>query len=130
LPSFNGHSEDRSFVTNLGISGRIAAGECATSGAVRVRWGMWGIMICLIRSWREELYSFTIITTPANKLLRPIHDRMPLILDPDIAQQWLDPNSVDTRMISVWMVPFPSELMEVYEVSRLVNDPKNDSRMH
>jgi putative SOS response-associated peptidase YedK len=87
-------------------------------------------MICLIRSWREELYSFTIITTPANKLLRPIHDRMPLILDPDIAQQWLDPNSVDTRMISVWMVPFPSELMEVYEVSRLVNDPKNDSRMH
>jgi putative SOS response-associated peptidase YedK len=92
--------------------------------------GMWGIMICLIRSWREELYSFTIITTPANKLLRPIHDRMPLILDPDIAQQWLDPNSVDTRMISVWMVPFPSELMEVYEVSRLVNDPKNDSRMH
>jgi putative SOS response-associated peptidase YedK len=40
--------------------------------------GLWDL-------WRdpegEELCSFTIITTPANKLLRPIHDRMPLILD-------------------------------------------------
>jgi putative SOS response-associated peptidase YedK len=72
------------------------------------------------------LYSFTDpITTPANKLLRPIHDRMPLILDPGVANQWLDPSFGDHR-ISVWMVPFPSELMESYEVSRLVNDPKND----
>jgi putative SOS response-associated peptidase YedK len=75
----------------------------------------------------EELYSFTIITVPANKLFRAIHNRMPLILDPEVARQWLDPDAVDTRIISVWIVLFPSELMEVYEVSRLVNDPKNDS---
>jgi putative SOS response-associated peptidase YedK len=75
----------------------------------------------------EMLYSFTIITVPANKLLRPIHDRMPLILDPGVANQWLDPNSIDRRFMSAWMKPFPSELMEFYEVSRLVNDPKNDS---
>jgi putative SOS response-associated peptidase YedK len=81
--------------------------------------------------WRdpdgEALYSFTIVTTPANKLLRPIHDRMPLILDPLMARQWLDATAIDPRTISVVMNPFPSALMEVYEVSRLVNDPKNDS---
>jgi putative SOS response-associated peptidase YedK len=83
--------------------------------------GLWDL-------WRnpdgEMLYSFTIITTPANKLLRPLHDRMPLILDPLIAQQWLDPNSVGTRYISVWVVPFPSALMELYEVSRPVKTRK------
>jgi putative SOS response-associated peptidase YedK len=86
--------------------------------------GLWDL-------WRdpngEELYSFTIITTPANKLLRPIHDRMPLILEPSNRTTMARPNSVDRRFISVWMVPFLSDLMEVYEVSRLVNEPKNDS---
>jgi putative SOS response-associated peptidase YedK len=86
--------------------------------------GLWNL-------WRdpdgEELYTFTIITTDSTKLLRPIHDRMPLILDPLVARQWLDPTAIDPRMISVIMQPFPSELMEAYEVSRLVNDPKNDS---
>ena len=81
----------------------------------------------LARSRREELYTFTIITTDANKLLRPIHDRMPLILDAGVARQWLDPSFADPRMLSIWMVPFSSELVEAYEVSRLVNDPKNDS---
>jgi putative SOS response-associated peptidase YedK len=86
--------------------------------------GLWDV-------WRDpdgqELYTFTIITTDANKLLRPIHDRMPLILDSLVAKQWLDPTAIDPRMISLVMQPFPSELMEAYEVSRLVNDPKNDS---
>ncbi|HEY7557464.1 MAG TPA: SOS response-associated peptidase [Candidatus Binatia bacterium] len=86
--------------------------------------GLWDV-------WRDpdgrELYTFTIITADANKLLRPIHDRMPLILDPLVAKQWLDPTAIDPRMISVVMVPFPSELMETYEASRRVNDPKNDS---
>jgi putative SOS response-associated peptidase YedK len=86
--------------------------------------GLWDV-------WRdpdgEQLYTFTIITTDANKLLRPIHDRMPLILDPLVAKQRLGATAIDPRMISVVMVPFPSERTEVYEVSRLVNDPKNDS---
>ena len=62
-----------------------------------------------------------------NKLLRPIHNRMPLILDPLVARQWLDPIFTSFSMLSVVMQPFPSELMEAYEVSRLVNDPKNDT---
>ena len=84
--------------------------------------GLWDV-------WRCELSSFTIITTEANKLLRPIHNRMPAILEPDIARQWLDPIFTGFSTLSVWLQPFPSALMEVYEVSRLVNDPKNDSPM-
>jgi putative SOS response-associated peptidase YedK len=74
--------------------------------------GLWDV-------WRdpggEELYTFTIITTDANKLLRLVHDRMPLILDPLVARHRLDPTAIDPRMISAVMVPFPSELMEAYE---------------
>jgi putative SOS response-associated peptidase YedK len=50
--------------------------------------GLWDL-------WRdpdgEELYGFTIITTDTNKLLRPIHDRMPLLLDPLVTRQRPDP---------------------------------------
>jgi putative SOS response-associated peptidase YedK len=50
--------------------------------------GLWDV-------WRnaegEILYTFTIITTVANALLRPIHNRMPVIFDKLLAKQWLDP---------------------------------------
>jgi putative SOS response-associated peptidase YedK len=52
---------------------------------------------------------------------------MPLILEPLAAKLWLDPIFTSFSMLSFLMQPFPSELMEAYEVSRLVNDPKNDS---
>lgn len=38
-----------------------------------------------------EQLSFTIITGPPNDLVRPIHDRMPVVLDPDAWAAWLDP---------------------------------------
>lgn len=81
--------------------------------------------------WRDseggDLYSFTIITTDANKLLRAIHNRMPVILEPLAAKQWLDPVFTSLQTLSFLLQPFPSELMAAYEVSRVVNDPKNDS---
>jgi hypothetical protein len=49
------------------------------------------------------------------------------LLDPLVARQWLYLTAIDLRMISAAMQPFTSELMEAYEVSRLVNDLKNDS---
>jgi putative SOS response-associated peptidase YedK len=39
----------------------------------------------------DELHSFTIITTRTNPLVRPIHDRMPIVLAPDVYAAWLDP---------------------------------------
>ena len=41
----------------------------------------------------DELLSFTIITTRAAELVRPIHDRMPIVLGPDAWAAWLDPST-------------------------------------
>jgi putative SOS response-associated peptidase YedK len=83
--------------------------------------------------WRDpagdkDLYSFTIITTEANALLRPIHNRMPVIYDKEMGRQWLEESFGDQPMIlAAVLQPLPSELMEAHEVSRLVNSPENDT---
>ena len=74
-------------------------------------------------SW---MLSCTIITTAANELVSEIHDRMPVILDPDVESVWLDPDVDDTSVLSDLLVPYPSELMTAYEVSRVVNSAAND----
>jgi len=75
----------------------------------------------------EEFYSFTIITTEANELLHPIHERMPVILDAGSAERWLDPKQTSFGSLSVLLQPFPSEQMNAYDVSTLVNSPMNDT---
>ena len=87
--------------------------------------GLWDV-------WRGdpeggELYTFTIITTNANALLRPIHNRMPVIIDRLATNHWLDSGDISSSTLSILLQPLPSELMDAYEVSRLVNDPRNDS---
>ena len=83
--------------------------------------------------WRDpagdkELYSFTIITTEANALLRPIHNRMPVIYDKEMGRQWLEESFGDQPMILAAVLrPWPSELMEAHDVSTLVNSPENDT---
>jgi putative SOS response-associated peptidase YedK len=82
--------------------------------------------------WRDpaggEIDSFTIITTKPNTLLRPIHDRMPAILDNIAGKSWLDPLFVtEPTMLPGLLQPFPAEPMEAHDVSSLVNSPVNDS---
>jgi putative SOS response-associated peptidase YedK len=83
--------------------------------------------------WRDpagdkELYSFTIITTEANALLRPIHTRMPVIYDKEMGRQWLEESFGDQPMtLAAVLQPLPSDLMEAHEVSTLVNSPENDT---
>ena len=81
-------------------------------------------------SWRdlqgEVVRSCTIITTEANELIRPIHDRMPVILPRETESFWLDPDVEDPGALSSVLVPYSSQDMEVYEVSSLVNRPGND----
>ena len=74
-------------------------------------------------SW---MLSCTIVTTSANELVAGIHDRMPVILDGDVESVWLDPDIDDTVALSELLVPYPSELMTAYEVSRIVNSAAND----
>ncbi|MGD0383531.1 MAG: SOS response-associated peptidase [Thermoguttaceae bacterium] len=70
--------------------------------------------------------SCTIITTAAGDLIRPIHDRMPVILPPEAYEVWLDPAVKNINAIAALLVPFSSPEMEAYPVNTLVNKASRD----
>jgi len=74
----------------------------------------------------EEVRSCTIITTEANDLLKPIHDRMPVILTKEAEKVWLDPMIQDPERLLPLLTPYLAEEMEVYPVSTKVNNPAHD----
>jgi putative SOS response-associated peptidase YedK len=74
----------------------------------------------------EPLETCTIITTDANELSRPIHDRMPVILREADYDLWLDPDEHDRRRLAPLLVPYESGAMTADPVSTLVNNPRND----
>lgn len=81
-------------------------------------------------TWKKpdsgELQSFTIVTTEPNELMRPIHNRMPVILRREDEEMWLDPDLRDTARLLPALTPYPPGEMDAYDVSALVNSPKND----
>jgi putative SOS response-associated peptidase YedK len=81
--------------------------------------------------WRTPeaatLETFTIITTDANDLIRPLHNRMPVILDRDSFSLWLDPAVEDPARLQDLLRPAPSEGWETVPVSRAVNSPAHDA---
>ncbi|KSU83320.1 Putative SOS response-associated peptidase YedK [Fictibacillus enclensis] len=74
----------------------------------------------------EIITSCTHITTIPNKLMEEIHDRMPVILNREAQDSWLDPSIQDTEYLKSLLVPYGSEHMEAFEVSPVVNSPRND----
>jgi putative SOS response-associated peptidase YedK len=74
----------------------------------------------------EIIESCTIIVTEANPLVRPIHDRMPVILDAAEHTSWLDPNNSDTAALRNLLQPTAVEQWTLHPVSRQVNNPRND----
>ncbi|MEE8524072.1 MAG: SOS response-associated peptidase family protein, partial [Thermoanaerobaculia bacterium] len=70
--------------------------------------------------------SFTILTTSANDKIRPLHDRMPVILDPEHHELWLDPRVDAAGRVKELLKPYADEPIEYEPVSRLVNNPRND----
>ena len=75
----------------------------------------------------DPLLSCTIITTLPNSLMETIHRRMPVILEPDDYDLWLDPSDQTPNQLDGLLKPYPAEEMMAYPVSRLVNRPSNDS---
>lgn len=75
----------------------------------------------------EAVDSCTIVTTPANELLAPLHDRMPAILPPEQYAAWLDPGGRDLSRLSALLRPFPPAELEAFPVSTFVNRPENDT---
>lgn len=81
-------------------------------------------------SWRapdgQVVESCAILTTTANGAVGAIHERMPLILHPDEFGQWLDREQHDPVALMSLLTPYPSDCLEVYPVSTLVNSVAND----
>jgi len=73
----------------------------------------------------HQVRSFSIITTGPNALMEKIHDRMPVILPAREERTWLG-NTGPDELLSL-LKPYPAGEMEAYPVSRLVNNPKNDT---
>lgn len=73
-----------------------------------------------------ELLSFTVLTTSPNELVAPIHDRMPVILEPEDYATWLDPSVDDRGALEALLDAYPAAAMEAYPVSKVVNSPAND----
>ena len=77
----------------------------------------------------EMLHSCALVTGPPNELMRPIHDRMPEILEPEAEEAWLDPELDEEERLALAR-PLESDRLEVREVGDLVNDVRNvDSRL-
>jgi putative SOS response-associated peptidase YedK len=74
----------------------------------------------------EAVESFTIITTEPNELVRPIHNRMPVILRPEDEEQWLDVSRIHLAKVKSLLNPYPDELMDAHDVSPIVNSAKCD----
>ena len=79
-------------------------------------------------SWRHPergdiVRTFCVITTPANALLAPIHNRMPVIVEPASFDRWLSPLEPDPRDL---LVPCADAPMTLWAVSPRVNSPAND----
>ncbi len=73
----------------------------------------------------EIIQSCTILTTEANELMRPIHDRMPVILHAADHELWLDPSVQDGGKVQNLLRPYPVDEMTAVPVSTWVNDPRH-----
>ncbi len=75
----------------------------------------------------ELLETCTIITTEANDVLKPVHDRMPVILKAENYDEWLDAKEKNTEKLQKFLLPYPAKEMDSHAVSRSVNIPDVDS---
>lgn len=81
----------------------------------------------LWETWRDQLQTFTILTTEANELVRNVHDRMPVILSESDEDAWLDPKTPEDQVRKL-LKAFPAQEMQSAEISELVNSPRNNRR--
>ncbi len=95
-----------------------------TSGAPMAFAGLWE---CWTGPNGEEMETAAIVTTDANRLLTPIHARMPVIVQPEAFDLWLNYADVDATTAAALIAPAPDNLLESYEVSTAVNRTANDN---
>jgi putative SOS response-associated peptidase YedK len=73
-----------------------------------------------------EMPHFAILTTEANSLMAPVHDRIPVIIEDKHEKEWIDEGLPDDE-VHKYFKAVPSSYLKKYEISSLVNSVKNDS---
>ncbi|HKI58426.1 MAG TPA: SOS response-associated peptidase [Trueperaceae bacterium] len=84
--------------------------------------GLWSV-------WRKgevPVLSCTILTTAPNAVVRPLHDRMPVILDEAEFERWLDPDVDDPAAVEDLLDAYEDDALQAYPVSRAVGNPAFD----
>jgi putative SOS response-associated peptidase YedK len=74
----------------------------------------------------RPIESCTLLTTDANDLVRPLHDRMPVILPRERFARWLDPEFKAVPELEALLRPYPAAAMTGYPVATRVNNPRNE----
>jgi len=94
------------------------------SNAIMSLAGIWA-------TWRpgtpHERRSFSIMTTGANRFMREIHHRMPVLLDRSGVADWINPEIQERKALEEILQPCPENWLSAVEVSQLVNSPKNNT---
>src|SRR2546421_2902869 len=100
------------------------------SSPTQSRWSDRGLMALagLWENWRspagEWVRSFAVITTTPNALCAELHDRMPVVLSPDVWSEWLGEELVDPACLKALLAPYPAEEMICWPVSTRVGNVK------
>jgi putative SOS response-associated peptidase YedK len=86
----------------------------------------------LWEQWKDPsgklVESCAMITTGPNNLMRPVHDRMPVILSPKTYQYWCNPANDNPKKLLSLLKPFPGSHMQCWPVSTAVNIPKSNDK--
>lgn len=92
-------------------------------GALLAIAGLW-------ERWRsadgEIVETTCLLTTDANALVAPVHDRMPVLLDHEQVERWLDPSDADAASLARMLAPAPPEALGAHRVSTAVSSVRND----
>jgi putative SOS response-associated peptidase YedK len=94
-----------------------------TDGELFAFAGIWAALPA--RDGSEDLHSCAIVTCEPNELIRPIHDRMPVVLMPELEARWLDPGASEEDLVSA-LAPAPDGVLVAQEVGDAVNDVRDD----
>ena len=78
------------------------------------------------RQTGKEIYSYTIITTEPNTVVGEFHNRMPVILQKEDEETWLNPDVTEQMELLPLLKPYPSIKMETWPVGEAARNPRND----
>jgi putative SOS response-associated peptidase YedK len=105
-------------------SGKTPLWFCRRDGDLFAFAGIWAALPSRDKE-SAPLHSCAIVTCEPNGLIRPIHDRMPVVLQPDAEERWLDPE-LDEGALLALLAPPREDALVVREVGDFVNDVRDD----